>query len=223
MTSEDFFFVPEKMASEPIWLEHRWPLKTDAAWLEMCGRLLSEPATNYSFWDWSEINVLQEYVDRSVQVEEYYTDHTFFNQNVKNVKAAITYAQEVLYSEWVVPPRNNTMGLKEAIRAGKASKVYGTFVTNTQQSFFEREGVQGLKTVQKAHMELEIAMQIDENPQSITKAEWEGLNSVFPGPFLLEALNRCKDEVNMVEDENTNDNPGNLIVANYIAGLYVMK
>lgn len=178
------------MFREPVWRLHRWQGKTDAEWIEMSQRLLSPPESNRAFWDWAEQDVLQSYATRAKQVEEHYTDHPYFSQNLRDVHAALEFAECVIHAEWQKDPRaGDDIGIKEAIRTGRAFRTDHSFLSDGD------EAAAMLKTMKKVKKELTAVMSLDEDPSLVSREQWEKMAARNPGPLLKAALKRCEHEV----------------------------
>jgi hypothetical protein len=105
----------------------RWSGKTSTQWRDMANRMYSDPVRNHAFWDWAELEVLEEYMARFQQEVVYTGDDTYFRANWKNAHRALCYIAETLSSIYVVSPTLTT-GLKRAIREQRAVPCLQTFL-----------------------------------------------------------------------------------------------
>ena len=179
--------VPEEMKREVVWTQHRWSDKTDEEWFDMCSRLLSPPEVNFQYWDWIEAHQLEEYVTRGEQVKESYEKHPFLLQNVANARRALDYCYDVLACRWqILPQLEGVMGLKEAIRKNQVIDTRGTFMNNPGPI---------IDTLKRCVSDMDMAMKLDEDPNSITKTDWHRMMNSNPTPILEQSLNRCSQEL----------------------------
>lgn len=104
-----------------------WANKSSAEWKEMGQRMYSAPRKNHAFWDWVELEVLEEYLARFEQEVVTTGRDPHFSRNWKNVRSAHDYIVNTLAQAYVLPVPAG-MGLKQAIRAKKAVPCFQSFV-----------------------------------------------------------------------------------------------
>lgn len=91
----------------------------------MSKRMYSDPPSNFQFWDWAEIGVLEEYLTRFHQEVVYTGRDKYFQQNWANCLAAYNYAINHLLPNYIC---DNPEILKQAIRDGRAVSWFTSFV-----------------------------------------------------------------------------------------------
>lgn len=107
----------------------RWSTKNEAEWRDMAVRMYSDPSRNFGFWDWAEIELLEDYLSRFRQEAAYTGGDTYFRSNWANARAAYKYATEILLPAYATDAPER---LKQDIREGRAVSWFTSFVDLTE-------------------------------------------------------------------------------------------
>lgn len=191
---------------------------------EMCSRLIANPADNYTFWDYSERDVLELYQTRFGQALECpgFENNNWLKTNKSNCSTALDYTINVLEASYVATKRfyvpineytdfgvrpfldqrqNSTPPIKEAIRNGN--------VISTRRSLFSSpETLSGVISSMKDVMEewedeeefIRNVLDPNTPPVVLTTSQYFGLRSRWGSIADIVKAHSNTDRIELVSD-----------------------
>ena len=146
-------------------------------------------------------------VFRIEQIKDFYSKHVFFPTNAMDIETQKEFIHEHLLSQWQIYPKyEGKLGLKQAIREGKVFNTSGSVMDikpgDLEETTLARdELVKGLITAgNKLDRDMDMSMQLDDDPTSISVERWHQLMDGDPSPMLKQSLNRCSQELGIKEE-----------------------